>query len=80
MSTEVLHREHRLFAPDATWVAQANVSGHAAYLSLVSEAERDPAEFWGRLARTHLVWKTPFQTVLNDRNPPFYRWFEEGTL
>ncbi len=80
MSTEVLHREHRHFAPDATWVAQANVSGHAAYLSLVSEAERDPAEFWGRLARTHLVWKTPFQTVLNDRNPPFYRWFEEGTL
>ena len=80
MSTEVLHREHRHFAPDATWVARANISGQAAYQALASEAERDPEGFWGRLARTHLVWKTPFQTVLNDRNPPFYRWFEEGTL
>ncbi len=80
MSTEVLHREHRHFVPDATWVARANISGQGAYQALVSEAERDPQGFWERLARTHLVWKTPFQTVLNDQNPPFYRWFEEGTL
>lgn len=72
--------ENRIFHPSDTFVAQANVSGMAAYQALCQEAEQDYAGFWERLARDTLKWRTPFNTVLNDSNAPFYKWFEDGEL
>src|SRR5690606_3119589 len=40
----------------------------------------DNAAFWARLAREQLLWKTPFTRALDDSNPPFFKWFEDGTL
>ncbi|NJN15834.1 MAG: propionate--CoA ligase [Oscillochloris sp.] len=37
----------------------------------------DPHGFWGELA-TELHWFKPWDTVLDDSNPPFYRWFVGG--
>ncbi len=78
MSTEVLHHEHRLFTPDPSFVAQANVSGMEAYHALCAEARQDPDAFWGRLAKEHLYWQRPFTKVLDESNPPFFKWFEDG--
>jgi acetyl-CoA synthetase len=39
----------------------------------------DPDAYWAEQART-LHWDTPFTTVLDDSNPPFYKWFADGTL
>ena len=51
-----------------------------AYWKLVAEAERDHEAYWGRLAKELLSWRTPFKTVLDSSKPPFFRWFDDGTL
>jgi len=51
-----------------------------AYHALVAEAAQDHEAFWARLAREHLSWRRPFTQILNDRDAPFYKWFEDGEL
>ncbi len=63
------------FDPPAAFRQQALLSDPAIY----EEAERDPQGWWARQAE-NLHWHEPWQTVLNDTNPPFYKWFEGGRL
>ena len=72
--------ENRVFNPAADFIAQANVSGMAAYHALCSEAAQDYSGFWGKLARATLQWKKPFTRILDESNAPFYKWFEDGEL
>lgn len=51
-----------------------------AYRALVAEAEQDYEGFWARLAREGLTWHKPFTKVLDERNAPFYTWFDDGEL
>ena len=39
----------------------------------------DPEGFWGEAARA-LHWEKPWDRVLDDSNPPLYRWFPGGVL
>jgi propionyl-CoA synthetase len=39
----------------------------------------DPAGFWAEAARA-IDWYTEPGTILDDSNPPFYRWFHGGML
>jgi acetyl-CoA synthetase len=73
-------QENRIFPPPADFAAQATVSGMAAYEKLCAEAEADYEGFWGRLARENLDWHKPFTKVLDESNPPFYKWFDDGEL
>ena len=57
------------------FVAAESVSDAA----LHAQAELDPDAFWAEQART-LHWDEPFTTVLDDSNPPFYKWFADGKL
>jgi acetyl-CoA synthetase len=72
--------EPNLYSPPASLAARAHVSGMDAYRRLVAEAERDHEAYWARLAKELLSWKTPFKTVLDATKPPFFRWFDDGTL
>ncbi|MBX6393962.1 MAG: AMP-binding protein, partial [Burkholderiales bacterium] len=72
--------EERLFPPPAELARQANVPGMEAYQALCEEAERDYLGFWARMARENLLWKKPFTQVLDESNPPFYKWFYDGEL
>jgi propionyl-CoA synthetase len=52
-------------------------------MSTYHEAHResldDPEAFWGR--QVDLIdWVSPPTTMLDSSNPPFYRWFPDGTL
>lgn len=80
MSIDSILTENRLFAPNPEFVANANVSGLAAYQALCQEAEADYEGFWGRLARENLSWHKPFTQVLDESNAPFYQWFADGEL
>ncbi|MDQ3937508.1 MAG: acetate--CoA ligase [Chloroflexota bacterium] len=71
---EALLGEHRTFAPDPAFAAQAT-----ARAGLYEEAEKDYVAFWERLARERLSWETPFEKTL-EWEPPFARWFVGGTL
>ncbi len=75
----VLH-ENRVFEPTEAFKAQATISGMDAYKALCAEAEADYEGYWGRLAKEHLVWQTPFTKVLDESNAPFYKWFPDGKL
>jgi acetyl-CoA synthetase len=80
MSIDTVLHENRLFPPSPEFVANANVSGLAAYQALCQEAETDYQGFWGRLARENLSWHKPFTQVLDESNAPFYQWFADGEL
>ncbi|OXC80562.1 Acetyl-coenzyme A synthetase [Caballeronia sordidicola] len=77
---ESVLQERRIFPPSAKASAGAAISGMDAYKALASEAERDYEGFWARLARETLSWHKPFTTVLDESNPPFYKWFEDGEI
>ncbi|MEY4236949.1 MAG: acetate--CoA ligase [Chloroflexota bacterium] len=62
------------FPPDATTVANANVSA-----GIYAEASADPVAFWAKQARERLTWRTPFTKTL-EWNLPFAEWFADGTL
>jgi acetyl-CoA synthetase len=46
---------------------------------IYEDADRDPQEWWERQAQ-ELSWSTPWEVVLDDSNPPFYKWFVGGKL
>jgi acetyl-CoA synthetase len=70
---EALSREDRRFEPPAELAATANVSAEA-----YDRAAADRLAFWAEQAR-RLEWETPFTEVL-DWQPPFAKWFADGTL
>ena len=72
--------ENRVFPPAPATVKAARISGMPAYNALCAEAESDFEGFWARLARENLSWKKPFNQVLDESNPPFYKWFADGEL
>src|SRR5207342_3581678 len=44
------------------------------------KAAADGPAWWADQARQRLDWQTPFSSVLDDSNPPFYSWFADGRL
>ncbi len=68
-----------IFPPSPEFVAQANVSGMAAYQALYDEAAARPEQFWGHLAETELAWQQKFDHVF-EWAPPFSKWFVGGQL
>jgi len=47
--------------------------------SVYEQAARDPQGWWARQAE-ELHWFDRWDTVLDDSEPPFYKWFLGGTL
>jgi acetyl-CoA synthetase len=72
--------ENRVFEPSAAAKDGAAVSGMAAYEALVNEAATDLEGFWAKRAKDNLVWTKPFNTVLDESNAPFYKWYSDGEL
>lgn len=72
--------EDRLFPPSEATVKSARISGKAAYDALCAEAAKDFQGFWGRLAKEQLAWHKPFTKVLDETNPPFFKWFDDGQI
>ena len=40
---------------------------------------KDPESFWAEAAQA-IEWDKRWEAVLDDSNPPFYRWFKGGAL
>ncbi|MGV0849845.1 propionyl-CoA synthetase [Mycolicibacterium phlei] len=49
------------------------------YRAVFESSIADPATFWAEAARA-VTWTREPTTVLDDSNPPFYRWFPDGEL
>ncbi|HEX4186382.1 MAG TPA: acetate--CoA ligase [Solirubrobacteraceae bacterium] len=63
------------FEPSPQFRASARLSDPAVY----EQAARDPQAWWARQAE-ELDWFRPWDTALDDSDPPFYKWFVGGTL
>jgi acetyl-CoA synthetase len=70
---ELLHQDR--FPPPAGFLAGERVND----ASLHAQAELDAEGFWAEQARG-LAWDEPFSVVLDESNPPFYKWFTDGKL
>jgi acetyl-CoA synthetase len=70
---ELLEQE-RFEAPE-DFVAEALVTD----TSLHDEARQDPEGWWAKQAKD-LHWFKEWDTVLDDSNPPFYKWFIGGQI
>jgi acetyl-CoA synthetase len=64
------------FPSPADFAKRAQVTDTAIY----GRAAADAPAWWAEQARSRLDWQTPFREVLDDSNPPFYRWFADGAL
>lgn len=51
----------------------------AGYRDLFDASISDPAAFWADAARA-VTWTREPKQILDDSNPPFYRWFPDGEL
>ena len=49
------------------------------YDEVYAKSLSDPEGFWGAAA-AEIHWDKPWDRVLDDSNPPFYRWFKGGLL
>ena len=50
-----------------------------AYERAYRESVQNPEAFWGKEAEK-VPWYRKHNQVLNRKNPPFYRWFEGGSV
>ena len=80
MSIESMNREIRIFNPSDEVVKNANVSGMKSYNALVDKFKNDYLGAWSELAKELLIWNKPFTKILNDKDAPFYKWFEDGKI
>lgn len=69
-----LLKEDRRFEPPAELAAAANVTADA-----YDHAAKDRLAFWAEQAE-RLSWAQRWDTVLDDSNPPFFKWFTGGRL
>jgi len=71
----VSENEVKPFQPSVNFVEQAKVKDD----SLYREAENDRLAFWSKMAE-NIEWMEKWDQVLDDQNPPFYKWFINGKL
>src|SRR5262249_17771679 len=64
------------FPPPPEFAEHAKVRDPAVY----EEAAKHRPAWWAGQARERLDWQTPFSSVLDDSDPPFYSWFADGRL
>ena len=70
--------EQRIFEPSEGFRSRAHIQSLAEYKRLYKEAEQNPDQFWGDIAR-ELHWFKPWDRVL-EWNLPFAKWFVGGQL
>jgi len=63
------------FDPPEGFAAAAQIRDDSVHRA----AAQDPPAWWAEQARA-LDWYAPWDTVLDDSNPPFYKWFAGGRI
>ena len=59
--------------------SRATVRGMGGYRELFNASISDPAAFWADAAKA-VTWTREPQQILDDSNPPFYRWFPDAEM
>jgi len=76
---ESILKENRVFEPDERTARTARIRKDD-LAELYQKAEDDHEGFWAERAHAEIDWHKPFGTVLDDSDPPFFKWFTDGEL
>ena len=74
---ETVSHETRVFPPAASFARSAHIKSLEQYQEMYARSIAEPEKFWAEIAG-ELHWFKKWHTVLNDRNAPFFKWFEGG--
>ena len=72
---ENLLEENRIFEPSEVLKKNANATSE-----WFRDAETDRLEYWKNQALNRISWYKEPTEVLDDSNPPFFKWFKDGEL
>lgn len=72
---ESVSHENRKFPPTAEFSKNAAIPSMDAYRSLYEKSIQDPEGFWAEAAE-ELHWYKKWDTVLDESEAPFYKWFD----
>jgi acetyl-CoA synthetase len=73
---DMFSEEHlKPFLPDQAFKARALTNDQALYQA----AEKDRLAYWAEMAE-NVEWIDKWDQVLDDSNPPYYKWFVNGKL
>ena len=68
--------DQEIFEPPAEFREHALIQDESVY----EEAARDPEAWWAKQSEELLDWAQPWDTVLDESDAPFYKWFVGGKL
>ncbi|GIV95630.1 MAG: acetyl-coenzyme A synthetase [Herpetosiphonaceae bacterium] len=61
-------------------MAYVREKGFDSYDELYEWSIKNPQEFWADMARRLVDWYQPWDTILDESNAPFYKWFVGGKI
>ncbi len=70
-----MSEDKTIYRPSPEIIQAAHVPD---YDALRAEAAADSLGFWEARAKELLDWYEPWETVLDDSNAPFFKWFTGG--
>ncbi len=68
--------DQEIFEPPAEFREKALIQDESVY----EEAARDPVAWWAKQSEELLDWSQPWDTVLDESEAPFHKWFVGGKL
>jgi len=70
----------QIFNPNPEFAKDAAINSMDAYWKLQNRAIEDYEGFWKDFADEKIEWLVPYDSVLDESNAPFYKWFSNGKL
>jgi len=70
----------QIFNPNPEFAKDAAINSMDAYWKLQNRAIEDYEGFWKDFADEKIEWLIPYDSVLDESNAPFYKWFSNGKL
>ncbi|HHH19692.1 MAG TPA: acetyl-coenzyme A synthetase, partial [Campylobacterales bacterium] len=69
-----------LYHPKAEQFENSPIPDMESYKALVAEFESDYEGTWAKFADEKIDWFKPYESVLDESNAPFYKWFSGGVM
>jgi len=69
-----------VFEPNREFSKNARIKNMCEYRELAYQVDDDYEGYWDRLAKEKIDWFEPYDTVLDESDAPFYKWFTGGKL
>ena len=69
-----------IFNPKQEMFKNPAIGSMEEYKALVADFEEDYEGTWAQCANDKIDWFKPFDTVLDESNAPFYKWFDGGKM